>query len=79
MKVRRGSIFTKGKANFSWKICIKEYGEMGTLFGEDVAFRGQMEFSPLKTNKTIICLRLEGDGTPLQYSCLKNPTDGGSW
>ena len=21
----------------------------------------------------------EGSGTPLQYSCLKNPTDGGAW
>ena len=21
----------------------------------------------------------EGNGTPLQYSCLKNPTDGGAW
>ena len=21
----------------------------------------------------------EGNGTPLQYSCLKNPMDGGSW
>ena len=22
---------------------------------------------------------LEGDGTPLQYSCLENSTDGGAW
>ena len=21
----------------------------------------------------------EGDGTPLQYSCLENPIDGGTW
>ena len=21
----------------------------------------------------------EGNGTPLQYSCLANPTDGGAW
>ena len=21
----------------------------------------------------------EGDGNPLQYSCLKNPMDGGAW
>ena len=21
----------------------------------------------------------EGDGTPLQYSCLESPTDGGAW
>ena len=21
----------------------------------------------------------EGDGTPVQYSCLENPRDGGAW
>ena len=28
-----------------------------------------------------ICIRLpgEGNGTPLQYSCLENPMDGGAW
>ena len=25
------------------------------------------------------CIYGEGDGTPLQYSCLENPMDGGSW
>ena len=24
-------------------------------------------------------LNREGNGTPLQYSCLENPTDGGAW
>ena len=23
--------------------------------------------------------KIEGDGTPLQYSCLENPMDGGAW
>ena len=28
----------------------------------------------------MICRQLrEGNGTPLQYSCLANPTDGGAW
>ena len=30
----------------------------------------------------LVCIRQrvgEGDGTPLQYSCLENPTDGGAW
>ena len=28
----------------------------------------------------LICLALgEGNGTPLQYSCLENPMDGGAW
>ena len=26
-----------------------------------------------------VCLLGEGDGTPLQYSCLENPMDGGAW
>ena len=25
------------------------------------------------------CLVREGNGTPLQYSCLENPMDGGAW
>ena len=28
--------------------------------------------------KLAICGR-EGNGTPLQYSCLENPMDGGAW
>ena len=24
-------------------------------------------------------LRIEGNGNPLQYSCLENPRDGGAW
>ena len=26
-----------------------------------------------------ICYEGEGNGTPLQYSCLENPMDGGAW
>ena len=27
-----------------------------------------------------VCVYIgEGDGTPLQYSCLENPVDGGAW
>ena len=25
------------------------------------------------------CISGEGNGTPLQYSCLENPMDGGAW
>ena len=28
---------------------------------------------------TISWLEGEGNGTPLQYSCLGNPMDGGAW
>ena len=51
----------------------------------------ELSDSKVKNNKMIcgngdrdLKLRLgwpvrEGDGTPLQYSCLENPTDGGAW
>ena len=31
----------------------------------------------IKTSLT--SLSREGNGTPLQYSCLENPMDGGAW
>ena len=30
-------------------------------------------------NRDTYALLGEGNGTPLQYSCLENPTDGGAW
>ena len=27
----------------------------------------------------LVILFREGNGTPLQYSCLENPMDGGAW
>ena len=29
--------------------------------------------------KALTILAGEGNGTPLQYSCLENPMDGGAW
>ena len=26
-----------------------------------------------------VCRNVQGNGTPLQYSCLENPMDGGPW
>jgi len=34
----------------------------------------------LALNKHLLCPTIgEGSGTPLQYSCLENPMDGGAW
>ena len=30
-------------------------------------------------NRLLVTIYGEGNGTPLQYSCLENPTDGESW
>jgi len=44
-----------------------------------------VETKPMVPRKTFILftnisgLNGEGDGTPLQYSCLENPMDGGAW
>ena len=32
-----------------------------------------------KNNVDLIIISREGNGTPLQYSCLENPMDGGAW
>ena len=38
-----------------------------------------IEVGDPKTASTISHGRLEGNGIPLQYSCLENPMDGGAW
>ena len=37
-----------------------------------------VEYQENKKNEVEIYLG-EGNGTPLQYSCLENPKDGGTW
>ena len=32
-----------------------------------------------KEKQNLINNMYPGDGTPLQYSCLENPVDGGAW
>ena len=43
--------------------------------------RGLVPLSVLRNLLSIINSLLvgEGNGTPLQYSCLENPMDGGAW
>ena len=39
-----------------------------------------MDFLRIKwVNPSIVLMSGEGNGTPLQYSCLENPMDGGAW
>ena len=35
--------------------------------------------SPLPILNMVVYIFGEGNGTPLQYSCLENPMDGGAW
>ena len=50
--------------------------------------RSQNEPQNLATVRLVVCSLIwshlailfgEGSGTPLQYSCLENPMDGGAW
>ena len=40
-------------------------------------------WTPVCLSSDVICLLVylvgEGNGNPLQYSCLENPMDGGAW
>ena len=36
-------------------------------------------FVSFNINRLLAIALGEGDGTPLQYSCLENPMDGGAW
>ena len=39
-----------------------------------------MQYTPKSLNCTLYMDKfIEGNGTPLQYSCLENPMDGGAW
>ena len=60
----------KQQSNNSWRM------QYPTLNNRSLRQRLNKETSDL--NNTIGFFR-EGNGTPLQYSCLENPTDGGAW
>ena len=68
--------------------------EWGELFGEcSLHLRGHLiKVFCCRIKSTVLFLRTEypikqsvelasgeGNGTPLQYSCLENPMDGGAW
>ena len=52
------------------KVSASNAGDPGSIPG----------FSPWVGKKLLsLSEEGEGNGTPLQYSCLENPTDGGAW
>ena len=66
-------------ANSSW--LFRSFG----IFNFPKYFLSTHQLNPWMQNLRMrICGQLylgsrEGDGTPLQYSCLENPMDGGAW
>ena len=56
----------------------------GFHFTDLCAFIGKhRDFQELVAGQAHLCCLVgtggEGNGTPLQYSCLENPMDGGAW
>ena len=54
------------------------------LINKDVFEPRHIDLKFTVWNHNYICTNLipaagEGDGIPLQYSCLENPMDGGAW
>ena len=41
--------------------------------------KGKRYFSRYFFHLTVVKILIEDNGTPLQYSCLENPMDGGVW
>ena len=54
--------------------------ESYVLFSENLlGLQTEEAASEVKEFSTFLCMGGEGNGTPLQYSCLENPMDGGAW
>ena len=52
----------------------------GLLHCRQILYQLSYQGSPNPFLTTKICMYIgEGNGTPLQYSCLENPMDGGAW
>ena len=58
--------------SFHYLLCLLQY--LSTAF---VASLAQERLNIVKM--VVISEIGEGNGTPLQYSCLENPMDGGAW
>ena len=73
---------TKQTAHFI-SLCYTDTSRsiVGTVPPPDTSGLNPSELSPLEGLIYMVLLGFngEGNGTPLQYSCLENPMDGGPW
>ena len=60
------------------------YSSVSIVYNTEKVELSNNLINDLKINKIFLLYSVssligEGDGTPLQYSCLENPMDGGTW
>ena len=74
-------------SNYCFMICIQIsqeadqvvwYSHLFKIFPQFVVIHTAKSFGIVNKAEIDVFLR-EGNGTPLQYSCLENPMDGGAW
>ena len=65
------------------KLYVKPRKHMFYMFSSSAQFVHILNicscFVSFNINRLLAIALGEGDGTPLQYSCLENPVDGGAW
>ena len=67
-----------GNATKSVAITLRYVSDLYSLEMVISWVRGKLESGVKKIEYTSVPIG-GGDGTPLQYSCLENPMDGGAW
>ena len=64
--------------NKSWEFCFAKHNRFAHTWNEMTVGMLLATFQ-FHNFKNLMCLAREGNGNPLQYSCLENPMDGGAW
>ena len=65
----------------AWACKIRHFWEVTqeSLLGNDMVKNVLLDLSSWRLRLRLYQGLREGNGTPLQYSCLENPMDGGAW
>ena len=77
MPSSRGSSLPRDQTSLPCGFCIA-----GGFFTAELSGKPHPWHSPIQLGRNLQLLASpdgEGNGTPLQYSCLENPMDGGAW
>ena len=66
-------LFKQSRGLGAWEVARK------CVFHRSLLFQEASKIQHMESSAKLLCDTGEGNGTPLQYSCLENPMDGGAW